>query len=174
MFNKQRSEVGGQKSEIDCVFIPISEVGQTLIEALLSVAVAIIVVVALVGVGITSMRTANFGKNQAEAVRLARQNLEILRSQRDASWLAFASGLQTNNCGSPNYCCLNSSKTIITYNSSLCLVNTLYDTSFNYDSATFDPSGLITLTSHVRFNEGSITRDVTLTETFTNWQSQHE
>lgn len=149
-----------------------SQKGQTLVESLLAVAVSVIVVVALVGVGITSMRTASFGRDQAEAVRLASQALEILRSQRDSNWTTFASTLQLNNCSSvTGSCCLNSSMAIIHYDSSLCLVSNYYDTSFSYDAASFDPLNLVTITSHVKFNEGQTQRDVTLTETFTNWKT---
>ena len=175
--NKCHSDAAGRipqiqsKGSFDRAQDDRSKKGQTLVEALLSIAVAVIVVVALVGVGITAMRTANFGRDQAEAVRLAGQSLEIIRSQRDTDWTTFASNLQTNNCGSPGFCCLNSSSQIITYNSAGCLVNNFYDTSFNYNSASFDPAGLVTITTHVKFNEGQIVRDVTLTETFTNWRT---
>ncbi len=144
-----------------------SNKGQTLVEALLSVAVAVIVVVALVGVGITAMRTANFGRDQAEAVRQASQMMELLRSQRDTDWASFNSVMISCTTATP--CCLNSSGAVINYSADSCLVNNVYDTSF---AASIDGvTGYVTVTNHVKFNEGQIVRDVTLTQTFTNWRT---
>lgn len=88
------------------------ESGQTLVEALLAVAFAVVVVVALVGVGITAMRTADYGKNQAEATRFSTQALEYLRMQRDAGWGDLSSGFlqAAKSCQKgppPKACCIS-------------------------------------------------------------------
>lgn len=154
MFNDQKSEVGCRRSEV----------GQTLVESLLAIAVAVLVVTALVGVGISSMRTANFGKNQAEAVRLASQQLEVLQSMRDAGWLAFESSVTSCTIGSP--CC-------VVYAGSYSVGTTCPATGDI--TATFWSTGSVAnvsvdVTSRASFSEGSTNRTVTLNRTFSNWR----
>lgn len=66
-----------------------SKSGQTLFEIVVALAVIVLVVTGLVVVITTSLRNANFAKNQAEATRLAQDATEWIRAQRDADWDAF-------------------------------------------------------------------------------------
>jgi len=62
------------------------EKGQSLIEVVAALAIALLVLLALVRVTIVSMRNANFAKNQALATQYAQEAMEWIRSQRDADW----------------------------------------------------------------------------------------
>lgn len=57
--------------------------GSTLVEVLVAIALALIVVVAMISLGVTSQRNANLSKNQTIATNLAKQGVEIVRSIRD-------------------------------------------------------------------------------------------
>lgn len=57
--------------------------GSTLVEVLIAVALAVVVVVAMISLGVTSQRNANFSKNQVIATNLSKQGVEIARSIRD-------------------------------------------------------------------------------------------
>lgn len=57
--------------------------GQSLIEALAALVVAIVVIVALIGLGIASMRSANLAKNNATAAKIANRDMEIAISIAD-------------------------------------------------------------------------------------------
>ncbi|TSC87428.1 MAG: Uncharacterized protein G01um10147_605 [Microgenomates group bacterium Gr01-1014_7] len=57
--------------------------GQTLLELIVVMSVAVMVVGALVFATISSLRNAQFAKNQAQATKLAQDGLEKVRSLRD-------------------------------------------------------------------------------------------
>mgnify|MGYP001592910664 CR=1 FL=1 len=71
--------------------------GQTLIEAVVVIAVGIIVVAALVFATIASLRNSGTAKNQAQATKLAQEGLEIVRTSRDRDGAI-------NNLSGVNYC----------------------------------------------------------------------
>lgn len=60
-----------------------SEKGQTLLELIVVIAVAVMVVGALVFATIASLRNAQFAKNQAQATKLAQEGIERVRTGRD-------------------------------------------------------------------------------------------
>lgn len=60
-----------------------SEKGQSLIELVVSMAIAVLVLGALTFAVIISLRNAQFAKNQAQATKLAQESLENIRSLRD-------------------------------------------------------------------------------------------
>lgn len=63
--------------------IKINQSGQTLIETVAAMAVAVIMVAALVGLGILAVRTAMTAKKKAISTRLANQAMEATRIYRD-------------------------------------------------------------------------------------------
>lgn len=66
------------------------EKGQSLVETIAALAIALIVILALVRVTITSMRNANFAKNQALATQYAQEAMEKIRAYRDQNdWVTF-------------------------------------------------------------------------------------
>ena len=68
------------------------EKGQSLIEVIAALAIALLVLLALVRVTIVSMRNANFAKNQALATQYAQEAMEWIRTQRDADWSNLTEG----------------------------------------------------------------------------------
>lgn len=61
-----------------------SERGQTLIEALAAVAIAVIIITSLVTLGIATQRAASTSRNQNQNTRYGEETLELIRSIRDA------------------------------------------------------------------------------------------
>lgn len=80
------------------------ESGQSLVEAMIALGVAVIVIVALVNLSLVSLRSSTVAQNQLTAKNLANQGLETVRSLRDQDW-ANLPATSTN----PYY--LNSDKT---------------------------------------------------------------
>lgn len=60
-----------------------NEKGQSLIELIVSLTIAILVLGSLTFAILTSLRNAQFAKNQAQATKLAQEGLEKVRSLRD-------------------------------------------------------------------------------------------
>ncbi len=63
---------------------------QSMIEMLVAIGIAVLVIVALVQVAVTSVKNSQFAKNQNLATRLAQEAIEEVRGQRDKSgWPTF-------------------------------------------------------------------------------------
>src|SRR5260221_11589392 len=63
--------------------------GQTLIEVLLSMAVATIIITAITFAVINSLKNSQFSKNQTLATQYTQQGLEIIRSMRYSNYAAY-------------------------------------------------------------------------------------
>ncbi len=74
------------------------EGGQTLIEVLLALGVAVIIVTAITAVIVTALNNATFTKNQNLANQYVQQGMEIVRAIRDKSWNDFFNYNLTNYC----------------------------------------------------------------------------
>ena len=72
-----------------------NEFGQSLIEAVVVVAVGVIVMGSLVFATIASLRNAQFAQNQAQATKLAQEALEQVRSARNRNIDPAITGLGT-------------------------------------------------------------------------------
>lgn len=71
----------------------LNEKGQTLLELIVAIAVAVLVLGSLVFATITSLRNAQLAKNQAQATKLAQEGLEKVRTIRDRdSTVSFTYG----------------------------------------------------------------------------------
>ena len=74
------------------------EKGQSLIEVVVALAAALLVILALVRVAVTSMRNASLAKNQALATQYSQEAMERIRAFRDQTdWTTFTTG----GCQSP-------------------------------------------------------------------------
>ena len=60
--------------------------GQSLIEALAAIAVTMLVVTSLVGLGVSAIRSATVSRNRALAVAYAQEAMEAIRSIRDRGY----------------------------------------------------------------------------------------
>lgn len=66
-----------------------NQFGQTLIEAIVVVSVAVLLVTGLISVTTTSLSTVQAGRIRTQSVSYAREAIEITRSVRDQDWVAF-------------------------------------------------------------------------------------
>jgi len=91
--------------------------GQSLIEAIVAMAVALLIISGLVSAVIIAVKNSQFARNQSLATQYASEGLEWIRSQRDNSWTIFYSKAETtttyclntlswlssSQCGSSDY-----------------------------------------------------------------------
>lgn len=81
-----------------CVDASRGEAGQTLMELIVVVAVSVVIIGALVFATISSLRNAQFAKNQSQATKLAQEGLERIRSGRDKNdAISNISGVSVNS-----------------------------------------------------------------------------
>lgn len=93
------------------------EKGQTLVEALITLGVAVVVVSAIVVAVISSLSSTQFTKNQNQANHLAQQGLEVVRQIRNSSWTSFVS------LNSTYYCLAADSTTLVARGANGCTQN---------------------------------------------------
>src|SRR3989344_9633565 len=67
-----------------------SSEGQSLFEVIVALAFITLIVVTVVAVAGTSIRTVSFARNNEHATRFSQEALEWVRSERDSGWDAFA------------------------------------------------------------------------------------
>lgn len=84
------------------------QIGQTLIEVLLALAMAVVIVVAIVSVVIIALDNAQFSKNHNLANAYAQEGMEVLREIRDRSWTEFSGLFPTQH-----RCLAQNSKTVV-------------------------------------------------------------
>ncbi|MBI4038186.1 hypothetical protein HY387_00835 [Candidatus Daviesbacteria bacterium] len=78
------------------------EKGQSLLEVIIVIAVAILVVGALVFAAIFSLRNAQIAKNQAQATKLAQEGIEKVRTGRDRNSTVLIPGAVNSWNGNPS------------------------------------------------------------------------
>jgi len=78
--------------------------GQTLVEVVLAIAVAVLVIAGLARIATISIRNAVFARTQAQATHYTSQAGEWLRAERDSDWTTFAA--RATSDGS-TYCLTN-------------------------------------------------------------------
>src|SRR3990167_5556502 len=79
--------------------------GQTLLEALIALATAVVIISAMTVVVLSSLSNAQFSKNQNQATLYAQQGIEFLKNLSQSNWTTF-----TTNNGS--YCLSQDSTTL--------------------------------------------------------------
>lgn len=91
-----------------CRFIKRYDSGQTLIEIILALSVAVAVITGITFAITSSLKNATFSKNQNLASLYAQEGLEVVRAIRDRSWASF-----TSLPGGPNFCLPQNSTTLV-------------------------------------------------------------
>jgi hypothetical protein len=81
---------------------PKSHSGQSLVEVLVALGVALLVIVALIRATAISMKGSGFSKTQARGTRYAQEAIEWIRGQRDEGWSNLNS--RTPDTGLATYC----------------------------------------------------------------------
>ncbi len=71
--------------------------GQTLLEALIALATAVVIISAMAAVVLSSLNNAQFSKNQNQATQYAQQGIEFLKNQGQYNW-ALITAYPVNNC----------------------------------------------------------------------------
>lgn len=74
-----------------------SQKGQSIIEALIALGVAVLIVSSITVAVITSVNNSDYSKNQNLATQYAQQGMEILRQQAQSNWSNF-SNYQGTSC----------------------------------------------------------------------------
>jgi len=141
--------------------------GQSLLEIIVAVGVAVLLITGLVVGTSVSLRTSQYGQRRSQATKYAQEGIEILRSLRDSmDWDDFIA-LDTNGSGATSLCLGNDAVPVPGSN---CESN--LDTVFARQLLLEwnDADDRIELTVIVSWPEGGQTPDVALDTYFTQWR----
>lgn len=106
--------------------------GQSLIEMIIAMSVAVIIVISLVGLTIVSLKNSQFAKSQTTATKLTQEAMEKIRQWRDTNWTDFSSKVgQTlvvsGNCQlSPTFSCASTLSTCPIIGNEASLINSQF------------------------------------------------
>jgi type II secretory pathway pseudopilin PulG len=76
--------------------------GQILIEAVLALAVAVVIIAAISGAAITSVNNSSYSRDQNSATDYARQGIEVLKQQSETDWTNFSLNSDGSYCFASN------------------------------------------------------------------------
>lgn len=153
--------------------------GQSMLELIIALAVSVIIITAVVVAASNSVRNSTYSKNNAASTRYAQEGMEWLRSQRDQSWTTF-SGKASAGSGT-DWCIQTLSWPGINgvCSSSQTIANTSYLRQVNLKLKDYAPPGApdgindtVEATLTVKWTEGTLSHDITLTTQFTNWKTK--
>ena len=136
--------------------------GVSLIESVMTLGVMILLITGLV-VGMTlSLRNAQASKARSLAIQYAQEALEIVRRERDTSWITFA---ERGTTGGTEYCMDGNGTLTITGSCAP------FTGSFSRKvTFTLIDSGKMDVVVTVFWVEGSGTKQVSLKTTYTRWK----
>ena len=77
------------------------QLGQTLLEALIALATAVVIISAMTVIVLSSLNNAQFSRNQNQATQYAQQGIEFLKNLAQSDWASFKANTQVNYCLSP-------------------------------------------------------------------------
>lgn len=162
------------------------EEGQTLIETLAAIALATVVIVAMVSLGIASQRNANFSRNTLLATKFSQEGAEAVRSIRDdgsrsaisscfgnTTWDSFWSGQVLSLCGGTLFSLSFDSslnKWNLAKNSTPEVIQTIFKRQVDISdaAATYDSEKTVTVT--VWWEDASGRHESKLIEKLTKWK----
>ncbi|PJE51515.1 hypothetical protein COV27_01910 [candidate division WWE3 bacterium CG10_big_fil_rev_8_21_14_0_10_39_14] len=146
--------------------------GQTLIEVVLAVAIAVIVIYALVSLATISMLYAQSALRRSEAVKLANAGMEAFRLERDMG--GFDSGCLVPNGLNNTYIISDSPTTCAflemtsnAYESITPRTNVIYKRSMTVEDVGADKKNVRVT---VKWTEGTSERKVSMSGVLTNWR----
>jgi type II secretory pathway pseudopilin PulG len=140
----------------------VTQKGQTLVEAVVVVGIVVLLVTGLVAGTTSSLRSAQSGRTKTQAVSLAQEGIEIIRTMRDENWDLF-------EAHSGSYCLGDDH--VLTVSGGTCSPNITTDQGVLTREATFtwqDPRMVVEV--DVSYIEGEATRNVNLVTYFTQWK----
>ncbi len=128
------------------------QTGQTLIEALIALAAAVLVISAIAITGVTSLSNVEFTKNQNLATEYSREGIEIVRQISRNNWKIF-----TTYTG-VNYCLDKGSNTLTAMGPTGCGQNVgTYVRQIIIEQASSSCSGNVKVTSSVSWSDSKCT-----------------
>lgn len=143
--------------------------GQSLIEVLVALGVAVAVLTAIASTVLTSLYNAQFSKNQNLATLYGQQGMEVVRDLKNRSWTDFYS--RTAQQGTTTYCLPQSG--VLNQNPGSCQPQELLDSHFRREVGFIrlpdDPSNKVQVTATVTFVDSKGEHKSELISIFTNW-----
>lgn len=147
--------------------------GQTLVETVAALAVTVIIITALVGMAVTSLRSSNLSRSKAIATQLLSEEIEKVRIYRDVntfSGLMLDLGLTTEVCPSivgPLY--INSSQIVVSGSETVTSNNLTFSRFFSacLTDATYK---VIEVRATVSWNDSAGAHPIKATTYFSNWR----
>ena len=148
--------------------------GQTLVETVAALAVTVIIITALVGMAVTSLRSSNLSRSKAIASQLLSEEIEKVRIYRDANTFggltADLTALRTlqacNTNVGPYY--VNSSNNLVGSSETVSL-NSLNFSRYFYACLSASSTQL-RVTATVSWNDSAGTHPIKATTYFSNWR----
>ncbi len=145
------------------------EKGQSLIEVVVALGVAVAVLVAITSTVLTSLYNSQFSKNQNLATLYGQQGMEIVRDLKNRSWTDFYN--HTAQQGATTYCLPQSG--VLNQNPGSCqqneLLNGLFRREIVFIRMTDNPSGKVQVTTTVSFTDSKGEHKSELISIFTSW-----
>ncbi len=139
------------------------QTGQTLIEAVVVIGVVVLLATGLIAGTTASLRAAQSGRARSQAVTLAQQGIELMRTLRDQQWSSFQAYT--------GFYCVADDHTLTPNASEDCPLDIEtpqgnFGRSVHFDWQ--DPRMVVTV--KVKYVDGALTRDSTLVTYFTQWR----
>lgn len=141
-----------------------SQIGQTIVEAIVVIAIVVLLVMGLIAGTTMSLRASTAGRSKSQALKYAEEGFEYVRNLRDDKWSTFQTldGI---------YCLGNENEAQLILTVASCPINIIStDGSFSR-RMTFAWDGVkMTVNVSVQYPDGSQMKDVSLTTYFTQWK----
>ena len=138
--------------------------GQSLFEVVFAIGIAAIVITGVTIVATISVRNSTYSKNNAIATKYTQEQLEWLRGQRDAGWIAFTTNIGPACSGTFSW-------------GAECLVDSLFKRKATYtckdsseNNVACTPSAvMVDVTVEVSWSDSQGNHTVNSSTRFTNW-----
>jgi Tfp pilus assembly protein PilV len=101
--------------------------GQSLFEVVVAVGLSALILVGIASLAAASVRNSSFSRNNAQATKFAQEEIEWLRSQRDADWATFTPSIGGGCSGS------------FSWGGSCPITSTIFTRSAVFTCSFFDP-----------------------------------
>lgn len=146
--------------------------GQTIVELIVVIGVAMVIVTALIVSSTASLRSSQYSKAKSQATKYAQEGMEVARALRDQSWDTFFS---LGDTPPSEVWCLDSAEAWSPAVGGNCPVNiegmfTRELTLVWEDTGEYTTRPHMNVTARVSWSDSGQTRGVSLTSRFTSWR----
>lgn len=142
--------------------------GQSLVEVVVAVALIFTAVVALLGLATASLKGTGFSNNKTKAVKLANEEMELVRAYRDSkAWSLFKINLADNCSGTTDndYCSIGDSGFLTLEEDAES--RGIFTRYFTGEVVSDDK---VKITIYVTWQSHGEDQEVTISSVLTNWQ----